>query len=466
MEKICSSTIIKKSQSNYQKEISNHYKKVEILKDLIIKYNHNKKEGDYFSLKKSTISHFAPQSNTPRQNSKKINITDFTDIIHIDTHNKVCIAESSVPFNKLVKETLKYNLIPMCVPELETITIGGAVAGCSLESMSFKYGGFFDSCINIEIITGKGEIINSSKEKNKDIFEMIHGSYGTLGILTLLKFKLIPAKPYVKIEYECFSSFNNLMAAIMKHYQDKDLDFIDAITHAPDKNILCKGTMVDKAPFTNKYNWINAFYKSTLSKKYDFLNLYDYFYRYNADCHWISHKFGFHNKLLRFLFGKFILGSTNMIKWTKVFPGFTKTKGKPDVTVDVFIPYSKMMDFWNWYIKTYDYYPLWIVPYHINKKYPWISKNIANKNNDSLFIDCAIYGMQQLKNINYYKLMEEKVAELGGIKTLISYNYYTEKEFWESFNQREFKNIKQKTDPNNIFQNVYNKLNYTEELLN
>ena len=67
-----------------------------------------------------------------------------------------CIAEPGVPFDWLVRETLRLGLVPKVVPELRTITFGGAVSGCSLESMSFRYGGFHDSCLAYAIITAKG----------------------------------------------------------------------------------------------------------------------------------------------------------------------------------------------------------------------------------------------------------------------------------------------------------------------
>ena len=56
-------------------------------------------------------------------------------------------------FVDLVAATLRHGLVPIVVPELKTITIGGAVAGCSIESMSFRYGGFHDTCLEYEVIT-------------------------------------------------------------------------------------------------------------------------------------------------------------------------------------------------------------------------------------------------------------------------------------------------------------------------
>lgn len=188
-----------------------HNLKVKNIAEMVKEFSVNAKEGDYFSLKKASVPHTVPQPYNPKHKDQKINIKELTDVIEIDKENKTCIAESGVPFSKLVGDTLKFGLIPMTVSELMGITIGGAVAGCSVESMSYKYGGFHDSCLEYEIITGSGEILTCSPQSKPEIFEMIHGSFGTLGILTLIKFKLIPAKHFVKVEYIKYSSFRELI---------------------------------------------------------------------------------------------------------------------------------------------------------------------------------------------------------------------------------------------------------------
>ena len=68
-----------------------------------------------------------------------------------------CVAEPGATFAAVVRRTLAVGLLPKVVPELEGITLGGAVAGSSVESMSFRYGGFHDSCLEYEIVTGTGE---------------------------------------------------------------------------------------------------------------------------------------------------------------------------------------------------------------------------------------------------------------------------------------------------------------------
>ncbi len=131
---------------------------------------------------------------------------ELVEILEIDVQNQTCTADPGVTFCDLVRATLAKGLAPMLVPELETITLGGAVAGCAVESMAHKHGGFHDSCLEYEVVTAKGELLHCSREPSSELFEMLHGSYGTLGIITQLKFKLIPAKPFVLMQYWKFTA--------------------------------------------------------------------------------------------------------------------------------------------------------------------------------------------------------------------------------------------------------------------
>ena len=141
------------------------------------------------SLKKKAVSHEVPKLNDQRHFDQKIDVSDLNQVIEIDPEEKICIAEPGITFVDLVKETIKYNLVPIVVPELKTITIGGAVAGCSIESMSYQYGGFHDTCLEYEIITAEGGVLICTPDnENKLLFQMVHGTFGTLSIISQLTF--------------------------------------------------------------------------------------------------------------------------------------------------------------------------------------------------------------------------------------------------------------------------------------
>jgi hypothetical protein len=76
------------------------------------------------SLRKKVVSHTVPIPKDQKHSDEKIDVRDLNQILEIDTQAKICIAEPGVTFFDLVQETLKYNLVPIIVPELKTITIG------------------------------------------------------------------------------------------------------------------------------------------------------------------------------------------------------------------------------------------------------------------------------------------------------------------------------------------------------
>jgi FAD/FMN-containing dehydrogenase len=402
------------------------------------------------SLRKRAVSHQVPKPGDGRRSDDKLDITDLDEIIDIDVAARTCTAEPGVAFVDLVAATLRHGLVPIVVPELKTITLGGAVAGCSLESMSFVYGGFHDTCLEYEVITAQGELLVCTPEnENALVFQMLHGTFGTLGILAKLKFALLPAKPFVRMKYERYSSLTDYKAAIWRRYESRDVDFMDGIIHSPHEYVLSLGRFADDAPYTSRYDWTKVYYQSTRERTEDCLRTPDYFFRYDRGVTNVNPK----SRIGRLLFGK-LIGSSQVLRAAEKLPFLMGPDGPP-LTLDVFIPFSKVDAFLEWYRAELNHFPLWCVPYKRVRDYEWLSPSFFEKMSDGLFFDLAIYGMKPPSDRNAYKLIEEKLLALGGVKTLISYNYYSEEEFWKTWNRETYDAVKARTDPGNIFRNLY-----------
>jgi FAD/FMN-containing dehydrogenase len=404
------------------------------------------------SLRKKAPPHQVPKGGDLRRRDAKIDVSDLTTIMDIDPVKRLCVAESGVMFCDLVDATLRYGLVPIVVPELKTITIGGAVSGCSIESMSYRYGGFHDTCVEYEVVTARGEVLTCKPDNDHAlVFQMVHGSFGTLGIVTKLKFRLVPAKPFVRVDYEKYATLVEYQAAINRHFQTQDVDFMDGIMHKPDELVLCVGRFVDRAPFTNAYDWTKVYYKSTRELTHDYLKTPDYFFRYDRGVTNVHPK----SYVGRLLFGK-LLDSGTTLRLADKFNFMFKTD-RPTVILDVFLPFSQAPAFMEWYQREVGHFPLWCVPYKRVHDYEWLDESFYAGMRDELFLDLAIYGMEQPAGKNIHRMIEEKLRELGGVKTLISHNYYSKEEFWSIWNKRNYDRVKAITDPQNVFRDLYSK---------
>ena len=412
-----------------------------------------RRAGGPLSLRKRAVSHEVPKAGDRRRSDEKLDIRDFDSILSLDPETRICVAESGVTFVDLVTATLRHGLAPAIVPELKTITLGGAVSGCSIESMSFRYGGFHDTCLEYEVVTGRGEVLRCTPDgEHAHVFQMMHGSFGTLGVLTRLAFRLVPAKPYVHVTYEKHGSVDAYAAAIERVYRSQEADFMDGIVHSPTECVLSLGRFVDEAPYTNRYDWTKVYYRSTRTRAEDYLRTRDYYFRYD---HGVTNVFP-RSYAGRLLLAPF-LGSSRSLRLAERLNRFM-TPDRVPFTLDVFLPLSRMKPFLEWYAREFRHFPLWCVPYKRVRDYEWINPRVLEGVGDELFADLAIYGMKpRADGRNYPKLMEEKLLELGGIKTLISLNCYSEEDFWKTWNREAYARAKAVTDPDDVFRDLYEK---------
>lgn len=432
----------------YSVAVDRHHQKVARIASQLRAHDGNKP----LSLRKKAVSHQVPKGRDLRHKDAKIDISDLDEILLIDPARRICVADSGVTFVDLVAATLAHGLVPIVVPELKTITIGGAVAGCSIESMSFVRGGFHDTCLEYEVITARGEVLTCTPDNEHQlVFQMVHGAFGTLGILSKLVFELVPAKPYVKLTYENYTTIGEYQAAIARHAEARDVDFMDGIIHSPTRYVLSVGTFVDVAPYTNRYDWVKIYYQSTAKRAEDYLETAHYFFRYDRGVTNVRPK----SFIARLLFGRWMSSS----QWLRLAEKlhWLLPNDNPTITLDVFVPMSKVPEFLAWYEREFGHFPLWCVPYRRVHDYEWLADSYWKSLKDHMFLDLALYGMRQPKGRNYHRLMEEKLREIGGIKTLIAHNYYPEDEFWSIWNKPNYDAVKAITDPDNWFRDLYTK---------
>jgi FAD/FMN-containing dehydrogenase len=430
-----------------------------VVAEIAAQVKFQRQSGHTARIAKGSVSHVVPNPHAKRAPRPAIDASKLTNILSIDAAGRTCAAEAGVTFEQLVRATLPHGLIPATVPELKGITIGGAVSGCSVESMSYKHGGFHDSCLEYELVDGTGLARTLSRERDPELFEMVHGSYGTLGVLTRLTFRLVPAKPFVHMRYATLPTLEAFDRAVGEAMGDASVDFIDAIIHARDRFVLCLGRMVDRAPYAHRYDWLKIYYRSTRERAEDYLTTPDYLFRYDAECHWCTRTVPLlERKPVRFLLGKAVLGSTNLITWSRRLRPLLALKRRPEVVVDLFIPKTRFAEFYRWYERTIGYFPLWIVPYRAPRLYPWIADDYARRMGGTFFFDVAVYGMPNARReVDYDLLLEQKTTEVAGLKTLIAPNHYDEATFWSIFSRERYQAAKAALDPHGVFQDLYDK---------
>jgi hypothetical protein len=74
-----------------------------------------------------------------------------------------------------------------------------------------------------------------------------------------------------------------------------------------------------------------------------------------------------------------------------------------------------------------------------------------------MFLDIAIYGLRQQGEHDVHREIERELRRVGGVKTLIAHNYYSEAEFWQIWNRDNHLAAKAIADPRGILRDLYEK---------
>lgn len=437
------------------------YRRYEEKKNLLLAVVH-KESHEPFSLHKTT-------SNLFRNHSRKgtlLDVTGFNSVLSIDTATMIADVEGMTTYESLVDATLACGVLPTVVPELKTITIGGAAAGLGIESSSFRYGLVHESVLELEILLGDGRmVICTADNEYRDLFFAFPNTYGTLGVALRVKVRLIPAKKAVKLTHLRCENSKEYFEALHAFCKHGELDYIDGTIFGPDEMYITLAEFVESAPFVSNYRYMQMYYRSIATKKEDYLTTLDYIWRWDADWFWCSKVFGMQNRMLRFLFGKWTLHSGVYAKFMHFFHRHPRlerlfTKGKKNqesVIQDVLIPIEQADKFLAFLQKNIPIQPIWICPMHITAKEQ--QYNFCPLHSDTLYVDFGFWGsIESIKPPAYFnRLVERQAVELGGLKSLYSSSYYTEEEFWSIYDEKLYNSLKVKYDPKKRLSSLYAK---------
>src|SRR3954447_12616488 len=120
-----------------------------------------------------------------------LDVSGLTGVVDIDVEGRTADVQGMCTYEDLVDATLPHGLIPLVVPQLRTITLGGAVTGLGIESTSFRNGLPHESVREMDLLTGTGEILTVRPEgEHADLFRAFPNSLGSLGYATRLRIEL------------------------------------------------------------------------------------------------------------------------------------------------------------------------------------------------------------------------------------------------------------------------------------
>ena len=414
-------------------------------------------------------------------------------MLSVDPRSRTAVTGGMTTYEDLADATLRYGLMPLVVPQLKTITIGGAVTGLGIESSSLRSGMPHESVLDMEILTGDGRVVTAAPGNEHDaLYRGFPNSYGTLGYALSLTIELEPVQPFVHLRHFRFDSPEACMDAVAKiaadgSYRGHRADFTDGTAFGLDELYLTVGSFSDVAPWRSDYTRERVYYQSIRGPHEDFLTIRDYLWRWDTDWFWCSRPFGVQRPVIRRLWPRRYRRSDVYRKLVALDRrhGLSATLNArrgvaphEDVIQDVEIPVERGAEFLRSFAANVGMSPVWMCPLRLRAAgspgaghggqpaaaraaradWPWPLYPLEP---DRVYVNFGFWGTVPLPpgtaDGYHNRFVEDLVTGLGGHKGLYSTSYYPEDEFWQLYNGQAYAALKAEYDPAGRLAGLYEK---------
>uniref|UniRef100_A0A0D9UXX6 cytokinin dehydrogenase n=1 Tax=Leersia perrieri TaxID=77586 RepID=A0A0D9UXX6_9ORYZ len=93
----------------------------------------------------------------------------------------------------VLRASLAHGLTPVSWTDYLRLTVGGTLSNAGISGQAFRHGPQISNVLELDVITGVGEMVTCSKEKERDLFDAVLGGLGQFGIITRARIVLAPA---------------------------------------------------------------------------------------------------------------------------------------------------------------------------------------------------------------------------------------------------------------------------------
>ena len=390
-------------------------------------------------------------------------------VIEVDREARTADVQGMCTYEDLVAATLPHGLMPLVVPQLKTITLGGAVTGLGIESTSFRHGLPHESVLEMDVLTPAGELVTAAPTgDHADLYSAFANSYGTLGYALRLRIELLPVKPYVRLTHHRFRTAEEATAAITR-FVASDVDFVDGTVFSPTEHYVSVGEFVDRplpGAQVSDYTGMDVFYRSLRTRPVDHLTVHDYLWRWDTDWFWCSRAFGVQVPAVRRLWPKRYRRSDvyrRLVALDQRYQASNTVRrrlGQPEeemVIQDVEIPTDRLPEFLAEFHEHVGIAPVWLCPLQLRGERTWPLYPMEPHTpyvNVGFWSSVPITGDRWEHN----RFVEDLVARLDGHKSLYSTVHYGEAEFWERYNGTAYRAVKERYDPSGRVPDLYTKV--------
>jgi len=157
-----------------------------------------------------------------------LDLKSLNRILSVDPSGKIAVCQAGVKWKELVERGILQGLIPPVLTNNLDVTVGGTLSVAGLGISSFKYGTQGDNCLALEVVTGKGDVVRCSPDKERELFYASLAGFGQFGVITEATLCLRSVPPKTRTYFLLYEGLRTLMKDVQLLMAEGRFQFLES----------------------------------------------------------------------------------------------------------------------------------------------------------------------------------------------------------------------------------------------
>jgi cytokinin dehydrogenase len=140
-----------------------------------------------------------------------LDLTSLSRIEAIDGAGLTVTCGGGLKWGDLAAATSAQGLIPPVLTNNLGVTVGGTLSVAGLGVASYRFGTQGDNALELDVVTGAGDRLTCSRDRNPELFDIMRSGLGQFGIITGARLRLRPCLPMTRTYFLLYDDLPTLM---------------------------------------------------------------------------------------------------------------------------------------------------------------------------------------------------------------------------------------------------------------
>ncbi len=152
--------------------------------------------------------------------------------ITVDPVGRTATVGAGAVWSALLTASLAHGLTPPVFTDYIELSLGGTLSVGGFGGTTHHHGAQVDNVVELEVVTGTGEVVRCSPSQHADLFHAALGGLGQVGVITRATVPLIPAPASARQYTLTYPSVEALTAAQRRVVRDGRFDWLEGAINA------------------------------------------------------------------------------------------------------------------------------------------------------------------------------------------------------------------------------------------